>query len=342
YYAVDWLSRKTRFAESTLIESMKKFPVAISDDDYITAETTNNLLYVLVRNRYLNFRNNQYHVVWSKKRPPVSRFVNRRPATRTTGRLRTGADRPAEKTRGLVTPKGTSLFDVPASEPTMFLASPDADNTIAAGTEPLVRPASGDAQTQGLSAPSGPAGLRSAPAQTQLLKSEAAAQGQGATLDKPSTGMPKGVSSERSRIFVSYSHADRKWLEKLHLHLKPIERAGKLELWDDTRIKVGARWRRDIQEAISSARVAILLVSANFLASDFIAKDELPPLLASSENQGTIIMALILSPSMFMQTTLSQFQSFNPPSRPMSSMDEHQQEELLVQVAEAIKEAFCA
>lgn len=45
---------------------------------------------------------------------------------------------------------------------------------------------------------------------------------------------PSGTST---RVFVSYSHRDKKWLERLQIHLKPLVRAGNIDLWDDTRIQ---------------------------------------------------------------------------------------------------------
>lgn len=125
----------------------------------------------------------------------------------------------------------------------------------------------------------------------------------------------------RAKIFVSYSHADSKWLERLQVHLKPLERKGLVELWDDSRIEPSMKWRDEIRRALDDATIAILLVSADFLASDFIAHNELPPLLLAAQKDGATILPVILSPSSFEQTEeLNVFQTVNPPSRPLSRL----------------------
>ena len=96
-------------------------------------------------------------------------------------------------------------------------------------------------------------------------------------------------------IFISYAHADFKWLEKLKLNLKVSSRYyNPIQYWDDTNIKGGDKWRDEIAKAISEANVAILLVSTPFLASDFISNNELPPLLKKAQEEGTRILPIIV------------------------------------------------
>jgi hypothetical protein len=149
------------------------------------------------------------------------------------------------------------------------------------------------------------------------------------------------TASKRTKVFISYSHRDNEWLERLRVHLKPLERDYALDIWDDTQIRAGAKWLDEIEKAIQSAKVGVFIVTADFLASDFIVKNELPPLLEAAEKDGAVIMSLIVSPSRFTSTkSLSQFESVNDPSRPLIKLSRGEQEEILVKVSEKIEEFF--
>ena len=100
---------------------------------------------------------------------------------------------------------------------------------------------------------------------------------------------------DRTKLFVSYSHRDQPWLERLKVHLALLQRRGVVHVWSDTRIEVGARWRDEIEAALTEARAAVLLISANFLASDFIWDEEMPRILAHAKN-GMVLLPLIARP----------------------------------------------
>lgn len=106
------------------------------------------------------------------------------------------------------------------------------------------------------------------------------------------------VLIERRELFISYSHHDLRWLERLRVHLKPLEKIYRLERWDDSRIKAGDLWRQEIEEALARAQVALLLVSPDFLASDFIDSSELPSLFQSAKEKGLRILWVPLRPSL--------------------------------------------
>ncbi len=91
-------------------------------------------------------------------------------------------------------------------------------------------------------------------------------------------GPVAGDGAQGPVVFVSYSHADRHWLARFEVMLAPEVRGRGLQLWVDTAIGSGRVWRAEIGDAIGRADVALLLVSPDFLASEFVMDCELPEL----------------------------------------------------------------
>jgi hypothetical protein len=144
----------------------------------------------------------------------------------------------------------------------------------------------------------------------------------------------------RTQVFISYSHANLEWLKRLRDHLKPLEREGKLDCWDDTHIKTGEDWPEAIEDALARAKVAVLLVSAKFLASDFIHEEELPPLLAAADKEGTVIMSLIVNACHFEESPLAEFQAHNAPELTLEDMEPRQARRELMEFSKSIRDAF--
>ena len=97
----------------------------------------------------------------------------------------------------------------------------------------------------------------------------------------------------RPTVFVSYSHKDEKEKNALLAHLGVLGSTGLIDLWSDDRIGAGADWESEITQAITKAKVAILLISANFLTSKFILQKEVPELLKRRDKEGLTVFPVI-------------------------------------------------
>lgn len=147
-------------------------------------------------------------------------------------------------------------------------------------------------------------------------------------------------SLKKVNIFISYAHTDTKWLEKLQQHLKVLTQIhDSVEYWEDTKLRGGDRWQKEITKAIEKANVAILLVSTAFLASDFITSNELPPILKKAKEEGTTILPLIVSPCDFEESELSEFQAVNSPDKTLADLahDDAAIERIYLEVTKCIK-----
>ena len=84
-------------------------------------------------------------------------------------------------------------------------------------------------------------------------------------------------------VFCSYAYQDEAWLRKLEAHLSLLKRQGLISLWYDRLISPGTNWARAIDTRLETASVILLLVSADFFASDYCYGVEMKRALARQE-----------------------------------------------------------
>jgi hypothetical protein len=146
------------------------------------------------------------------------------------------------------------------------------------------------------------------------------------------------MKQQREQVFISYSHKDKEWLEKLRTMLKPLVRNQTINVWDDTKIQAGSQWKDEIKNALAAAKIAVLIVSPNFLASDFIAEHELSPLLQEAEQEGLTIIWVYVSSCLYNETEIGNYQAAHDISRPLKGLSEAELDNVLVDICQKIKD----
>jgi hypothetical protein len=143
----------------------------------------------------------------------------------------------------------------------------------------------------------------------------------------------------RKHVFASYSHTDRKWLERLQIHLAPYLRGEGMHLWDDTKVAAGTQWEAAIEKELAESRAAVLLVSPHFLASEYVSRVELPAILSRAKTDLSVLW-IPIEPSAYEVTPLREIQALHDPSRPLSTLSKPQQDMALVEIAKRIASAM--
>jgi cellulose biosynthesis protein BcsQ len=132
-------------------------------------------------------------------------------------------------------------------------------------------------------------------------------------------------------VFVSYDHKDSKWAERLELILRPVAKSRGIELWADREIVHGTGWGDVVVRTIRRAAVFVLLVSADYLASDHM-EFELPIMV----EQGVPIVPVLVSPSLWEHTLIGNYQVAN--ATPLSALPAAEIDRMLVEIATRIAE----
>ncbi len=102
------------------------------------------------------------------------------------------------------------------------------------------------------------------------------------------------MPSTSPKVFLSYSHRDESWKDRLCTHLGVLEAEDRLVIWNDRDIPAGSDWHKEIVEAMNAAEVAVILISANFLTSSLIRTEEVPRLLARRKQKRMVIVPVIV------------------------------------------------
>jgi hypothetical protein len=146
----------------------------------------------------------------------------------------------------------------------------------------------------------------------------------------------------RRGVFISYAHNDRRWVDRLVLVLQPLIDYEHIEIWDDHRIEPGASWHDAILNQLAAARVAVLLVSPDFLASTYIRNFELPAFLEASKSSELVILWVLIAPGRWDLTPLKDIQAAYPPSKPLQNLKPSERDKALVTISRRIEDAINA
>ena len=142
----------------------------------------------------------------------------------------------------------------------------------------------------------------------------------------------------RNQVFISYSHKDMRWLTNLETHLKPYTREHSVTASSDKHLVPGSKWFDEITSALKKAKVAVLLVTPDFLASDFIHKHELCPLLKRAEAKGVRILWIPIRACSHRKSAIAKYQAVLEPKKPLAEM-KAERDRAWVRVCEAIGDA---
>lgn len=138
-------------------------------------------------------------------------------------------------------------------------------------------------------------------------------------------------------IFFSYSHQDDEYRDELVKHLSMLRRQSVNVLWHDRKIGAGEEWKNEIDEHLNSARIILLLVSPDFLASDYCYDVEVKRALARHQAGEASVIPVILRSCEWEHTSFGKLQALPQGGTPVKKWKD--QDEAFLNVARGIREA---
>lgn len=120
------------------------------------------------------------------------------------------------------------------------------------------------------------------------------------------------------KAFVSYSHKDRDALDRLHVHLASLRREGKIEAWFDRDILAGSELDTEIAAQLETCDLFLLLVSPDFLASDYCVEKEMKRALERHEAGEARVVPIIVEPCDWATSPLRKLKAVPEDGKPIS------------------------
>ena len=120
----------------------------------------------------------------------------------------------------------------------------------------------------------------------------------------------------------------------------PYLRDASISSWSDEQITPGSEWFEEIKSALRNTKVAVLLVTPNFLKSDFILEHELGPLLKEAEKGGVKILWVPARASAYKKTALTNYQAVLDPDKPLADMTKAKRDRAWLKICDAIEAAI--
>lgn len=137
-------------------------------------------------------------------------------------------------------------------------------------------------------------------------------------------------------LFYSYAHEDEDLRDELAKHLKLLERQGILSSWHDRAIEPGQDWNREISQQLLAAKIILLLVSADFLASDYIWGHELKVAFERHQKGEARVVPILLRPCDWTTAPFAHLQALPRDARPITQW--RSRDEAFASIAEALRQ----
>ncbi len=137
-------------------------------------------------------------------------------------------------------------------------------------------------------------------------------------------------------MFISYAHKDEPFKDDLVKHLRPLQRLGLVEQWNDRRIPAGVEWAPEISKHLDQARLIVLLISVDFVNSDYCYGIELERALVKHAEGTAVVVPVIVRSCLWQHSPFAKLQALPKDARAISTWADR--DEAYTSVAESLRQ----
>src|SRR6266568_8825394 len=145
------------------------------------------------------------------------------------------------------------------------------------------------------------------------------------------------MAKPKIEIFFSYAHADEALRNQLEKHLGSLKRQKRIITWYDRNIPPGTEWASEIDAHLKTAHIILLLVSSDFIDSQYCWSVELRKAIRRHNTGEACVIPIIVRPVNWKKTPFAKLQALPTDGKPISTWSDI--DEALVNVAEGIQKA---
>ena len=149
-------------------------------------------------------------------------------------------------------------------------------------------------------------------------------------------GREKEIMGTGIKVFLSYAHEDRELCEQLEKHLSLLKRLGTISTWYDRAISAGSEWKHEIEKHLNTARIILLLVSPDFIASDYCYSVEMARAMERHARGEARVIPILLRPALWKDIPLQRLKSL--PANGIPITEWNHQDKVFTQIVEGIKD----
>ena len=131
--------------------------------------------------------------------------------------------------------------------------------------------------------------------------------------------------TRKLKIFISYAHEDEAMKNDLDKHLISLKRSDKIDVWQDRMLMAGTEWDSTIKKELEEADIILLLISVDFISSQYIWDKELKTALQKHENGTARIIPVILRECDWQDMPFAKLQALPTGAEPVSRFPDKDQ-----------------